>query len=200
MIESHGTRDPAQADRLLHRMRQEAASLNVPITPVTGTFLIQIYTEDASQPLINRANLIERYVEISLEKFAPQELLPSTFDFHNKSDLLSFISEHMCRQDVSELAEQECINLIHEYLSEYGLKFSEIDIIDYFVRARIFARSGSFISFRLNAFLEYFAARRMSDSPAFCEWIFDEERYLGFCNEIAFYAAISRRDKARLRA
>jgi len=198
LIESHGTTDPAQADRLLQRMKQEAASLNVPITPVTGTFLIQIYTEDASQPLINRANLIERYVEISLEKFAPQELLPSTFDFHNKSDLLSYIAEHMCRFDVSELPELQFINLIVEYLSEYGLRFSSIDIIDYFVRARILTRSGRFISFRLNAFMEYFAARRMADNAAFCEWIFENERYLQFCNEIAFYAAISRRDESRL--
>lgn len=199
LIESHGTTDPAQADRLLQRMVQEASSLNVPITPVTGTFLIQIYTEDASQPLINRANLIERYVEISLEKFAPQELIPSTFDFHNKSDLLSFIAEHMCRYGSTELAEEQFVNLITEYMAEYGLRFSSIDIIDYFVKARVLTRHNQFISFRLNAFLEYFSACRMVDNSAFKDWVFENERYLNFSNEIAFYAAISRRDQEHLK-
>ncbi|KQM19258.1 hypothetical protein ASE49_03115 [Novosphingobium sp. Leaf2] len=198
LIESHGTKDPAQADRLLQRMVQEASSLNVPITPVTGTFFIQIYTEDSSQPLINRANLVERYIEISLEKFAPQELLPSSFDFHNKSDLLSFISEHMCRHDSFELAEQQFVNIITEYMEEYGLRFSSIDLLEYFVRAKILQRSGGFISFRLNAFMEYFAALRMVGQPLFREWVLDDSRYLSFCNEIAFYAAISRKDQSWL--
>ncbi|RYE70252.1 MAG: metallophosphoesterase [Rhizobiaceae bacterium] len=198
LIENHGTKDPAQADRLLQRMVQEASSLNVPITPVTGTFFIQIYTEDSSQPLINRANLVERYVEISLEKFAPQELLPSSFDFHNKSDLLSFVAEYMCRNDIYEIAESEFINLITEYMNEFGLRFSSINLLEYFVKAKILQRNGSFVSFRLNAFMEYFAAVRMVGQATFRDWIFDDPRYLSFANEIAFYAAMTRRDQAWL--
>lgn len=198
LIESHGTKDPVQADRLLQRMVREAASLNVPITPVTGTFLIQIYTEDTSQPLINRANLVERYVEISLEKFAPQELLPSTFDYHNKSDLLSFIASRMCKASIYDVEEVTFVAWIDEYLREYGLRFSSIDLLEYFVKARILVRFGGLISFRLNAFEEYFAASRMNNDSEFREFILDENRYLSFTNEISFYAAISRKDRAWL--
>jgi predicted MPP superfamily phosphohydrolase len=195
LIESHGTKDPTTADRLLQRMVREASSLNVPITPVTGTFLIQIYTEDASEPLINRANLVERYIEISLDKFAPREILPSSFDFHNKCDLLSFVSETICRNDHNDLSESEFVALISEYMTTYGLKFSSIDLLNYFIEARILLRNSGFISFRLNAFAEYFSALRMTKNRAFREWILDAERYLSFCNEITFYAAISRNDQ-----
>ncbi len=195
LIESHGHKDPMQADRLLQRMTLEASSLNVPITPVTGTFLIQIYTEDSSQPLINRANLVERYIEISLEKFGPQDLLPGSFDFHNKCDLLSFVAEYMCRNFVKEISESKFLSLIGEYLDEYGLVFSQFDLLNYFVEARILERFDASISFRIDAFKEYFSAVRMISNDEFRAFVQGSERYLAFCNEITFYAAISRKDK-----
>lgn len=196
LIESHGTRDPVEADRLLQRMVQEAMSLNVPITPVTGTFLIQIYTEDSSTTLVNKANLVERYIEISLEKFAPADLLPSTFDYHNKSDLLSAVASRMTYANIDEVSEDECLRWIEAYLHEYGLKFSTIDLLNYFVQARVLERADGQIAFRLNAFLEYFAASRMIEDSEFREHVLSAENYLRYANEISFYAAISRRDKA----
>lgn len=198
LIESRGTTDPAKADRLLHRMTQEAASLNVPITPVTGTFLIQIYTEDNGKPLVNRANLIERYVEIVLEKFAPVELLPATFDYRNKSDVLAFVAAQMCLLDTYSFSEVQIINMVEGYLSRYGLQFSAVDIVNYFIQARILSREAGSVSFRLSAFLAYFAALRMTEDTEFKGFILDKDRYLLFRNEINFYAAISRKDEAWL--
>lgn len=199
LIESRGTKDPTRADQLLQRMTQEAASLNVPITPVTGTFLIQIYTEDNGKPLINRANLIERYVEIVLEKFAPADLLPAAFDYRNKSDVLSYIAAHMCRQGEYALPSADLIALIDSYLKRFGLRFPAADIVEYFAKARIFSREGDMISFRLSAFLSYFAALRMSEDDEFKQFILAEDRYLSFRGEISFYSAISRKDTNWLR-
>jgi hypothetical protein len=66
LIEKHGTSDPVKADRLLDRLLNEANALGVPLTPVSSTFLIQIFTERSAKPVVNRASLVERYVEISL--------------------------------------------------------------------------------------------------------------------------------------
>jgi hypothetical protein len=195
LIEKHGTTDPKQADKLLQKMRLEANALSVPITPVSGTFFIQIYTEDASKPLVNRANLVERYVEISLEKFASDEFLAGTFDFHNKADLLSDVAERMCRGDVYQPAEAVLLTWIREYLDNFGLRHSEVDLLVYFNEARILERCDGLVSFRLRAFMEYFAARRMYSDRSFREFVLDPTRYLSFPNEIAFYAAISRRDR-----
>lgn len=194
LIENHGMRDPQQADRLLQRMMVEATSLNVPITPVTGSFLIQIYTEDQASSLVNKANLLERYIEISLEKFGPAELLPSSFDFRNKSDLLSYIASKMARLEVYQASESDIISWINEYLAEYGLRFSTIDLLNYFVVSRIFERSDGNVSFRLNAFFEYFVAARMAEDESFREFVLSEDSYLRYPNEISFYAAISRKD------
>ena len=194
LIESHGTTDPTQADRLLQRMMVEASSLNVPITPVTGSFLIQIYTEDNSTSLVNKANLLERYIEISLEKFAPAELLPSSFDFRNKTDLLSFVAERMSRQELYKATDASFVSWINEYLAEYGLRFSALSLIDYFVQARVLEIDDGYIAFRLTAFFEYFVAVRMSEDDDFKTYVLSEDNYLRYPNEISFYAAISRKD------
>jgi len=195
LIEKHGTKDPKQADKLLQRMLIEAHALSVPITPVSGTFFIQIYTEDASKPLVNRANLVERYVEISLEKFASGDFLAGTFDFHNKADLLSDVAERMCREGTYDLQESTFLTWIRDYMDRYGLRYSEVDLLNYFVEARILERVEGQVSFRLRAFLEYFAARRMDSDPDFREFVLHPARYLSYPNEISFYAAISRRDQ-----
>lgn len=194
LIEKHGTQDPKAADRILNRMIIEANALSVPITPVSGTFLIQIYTEDASKPLINRANLIERYVEISLEKFASDDFLRGTFDFHNKADLLSDIAERMCRTDTYEWNELEMLSCIKEYLDQYGLNYRATELLSYFIDARVLEGIDEKVAFRLRAFMEYFAARRMNTNAQFRSYVLHEDRYLSFPNEISFYAAISRRD------
>jgi hypothetical protein len=196
LIEKHGTSDPVKADRLLDRLLNEANSLSVPLTPVSSTFFTQIFTERSAKPVVNRASLIERYVEISLEKYAPEDILSASFDFHNKADLLSDIAEQMCRDEHYSWSEQETLKSIETYLESYELNFSALSLLGYFVSARILENVDGKIHFRLKAFLEYFAARRMAENPKFRSWITDEIRYLQFEGEIASYAAMTRRDEA----
>jgi hypothetical protein len=194
LIEKHGTAEPQKADRLLDRLLIEANSLSVPLTPVTSTFLIRIFTERSAKPVINRGSLLERYVEINLEKFAPDEILSDTFDFHNKTDLLSDIAEKMCRSEEYSWTEKATIDSIQEYLDRYDLNYSPVALMKYLVGARILELTDGHVGFRLRAFLEYFAARRMVDDPKFKAWVLDEIRYLQFEGEIACYAALTRRD------
>jgi hypothetical protein len=156
--------------------------------------LIRIFTERSAKPVINRASLLERYIEINLEKFAPNEILSDTFDFHNKTDLLSDIAEKMCREEEYTWSDKQAVDAIQEYLDRYDLNYSPIALLNYFIRSRILESSEEGIGFRLKAFLEFFAAKRMVDDPKFKAWVLDDIRYLQFEGEITCYAALTRRD------
>jgi hypothetical protein len=199
IIESHGTTDPLKADRMLERVVREASALNVPLTAVTGTFLIQIIQNDPDHTTVNQAALIERYLEMLLQKFAPKELLPGTFDFKNKVDLLCAISENMVRESMYSPDENQVMSWCVNYLKGYGLDFSAKDLIEYFIKARIFVSEGGTLRFRLRMFFEFFVATRMIDDEPFRNYIFDEKNYLQFIHEIGFYAAINRRDHVQLK-
>lgn len=195
LIEKHGTTDPLKADRLLERVVRDASALNVPLTAVTGTFLIQILNEDPEHLVLNQAGFVERYLEMVLEKYAPKELLPGTFDFKNKVDLLCTISEFMVRDDEYNPAENKVTDWCVQYLRGYGLSFSAKDLLTYFIQARVLECNAGCIRFRLRMFFEFFVATRMNDDNAFREFILKEENYLSFINEIGFYAALNRKDK-----
>jgi hypothetical protein len=194
LIEKLGVKDPLQADQILNRMYRESMNLAVPLTPVTGTFLIQIYSSREGEGLLNRASLIERFIEIQLDKFAVSDLVPGAFDFRNKAHLLSFIAERMVREGKYDVPVAELLFWIGEYLNHHGFTYSSQKLLKYFVSARVLQEECDFVRFRLKAFMEFFVASRMQADEDFCEYILDEERYLSFINEIAFYSAITRDD------
>lgn len=198
LVEKHGLTDPRQVDQMVERVMRDASALNVPLTAVTGTFLIQIIREEPDVAVVNQAALIERYLEMLLQKYAPRELLPGTFDFKNKVDLLCNVAEIMTRSDEYDPDENDLISWCIQYLKDYGLKYSAADLVNYFVESRILERNGGRVRFRLRMFFEFFTASRMIDSEEFREYIFSEERYLSFINEIGFYSALNRRDKNKM--
>jgi hypothetical protein len=198
LIENHGTRDPLKADQLLERVTRDASALNMPLTAVTSTFLIQIIISEPEETPIHQAALIERYIEMLLQKFAPRELLPGTFNFRNKVDLLSVVAERMVREENYEPTSNTLLGWIIQYLKSYGLNYQAADIQRYFLDSRILVIDGDLVRFRLRVFLEFFVATRMREDSAFCDFVFHKENYLKFPNEISFYAALSLRDKERL--
>lgn len=198
LIEGNGTTDPLKADKLLDRLIREANQLSVPLTAVTGTLLIQIISEDPDKPLLNQAGLIERYIDVLLQRYAPRDLVPGTFDFTNKIDLLGVLAANMVRSGEYCPEEDTMREWCSNYLKSYGLRFSASKLVDYFVESRVFERQGDQVRFRLKMFLEFFIAQRMKEDEEFRDYIFQEERYLEFTNEVGLYAALSRRDLKRL--
>jgi hypothetical protein len=182
----------------LQRVTRDASALNMPLTAVTSTFLIQILKRQTDEPPIHQAALIECYIEMMLEKFAPRELLPGTFNFKNKLDLLSVVAERIVREEKFNITEQELLNWVMEYLNEYGLKYSPTNILNYFLSSRLLVREGEFVRFQLRMFFEFFVATRMREDKSFREFVFSDEMYLSFPHEISFYCALSLRDKPRL--
>ena len=194
LIENHGLTDPLEADQMLARVLRDSSALNVPLTPVTGTFLIQIFQDDPDHVMLNQAALTERYVEILLQKYAPRDLLPGTFDFRNKVDLLSTITDFMVRTGEYAPEYNTVLSWVVEYLNRFGLKFSASNLLKYFIDARVFEHHGTTVSFRLRMFFEFFAATRMIEHRDFRDYILDKSRYLSFINEISFYSALNRKD------
>lgn len=199
LIERHGVaHSPAANDQLLERVSREAKSLNVPLTPVTGSFLIQIFSAEPDRVLVNQATLIERYIELLLQKFSGPDVELGMFDFTLKRDLLSVITEEMVRTDEFTPYYNDVLAIALKYIDHYGFPFKADAIISHFIRCRILEVSpredGHRIRFSLSTFSYYFAAWRMINSPEFKAWVLDDNRYLIYEHEVSFYAALIRND------
>lgn len=198
LIQRHGVVKSEDIDRLVLRMCQEMNNLSVPTTPVNSTFLLQIYSGDEQASILNRAMLVERFIEILLDRYGTQNLISGSFDFKNKTHLLSYIASRMVKSGNYSPESGALFGWVNEYVAEYGFPYDPAKLIKYFVSSRILYQTGETISFKLKVFFEYFCGNQMANDIDFRDYILNVDRYLYFVSEIAMYGAISRNDEVAL--
>lgn len=180
---------------ILDKLLTEITRINVPLTAVNGTILLTIYENQINFRAINRAALVENFIETLLDKGSPTTIERRTFDFTNQKHLLSHVAAWMADWNCYVVKKRLARDYIQAYLDDIGLGNNADTILAGFIKARIFeSRPGDRIAFRYRAFLEYFIANQMQVNPVFRDWILHDQRYLGFVNEIQYYAGINRAD------
>lgn len=180
---------------LLDRLQSEFQEINLPFTAANGNILMTIFEEQSGFRPINRAVLVEQFIDTSLRKAAIEQSKRETFDYANKTALLAHVAGWMA-QNNNYLPNFELIrSTMKNYLENLGLNAPLDDLVREFFVARIFVRrSEDRVSFRYRAVLEYFIALKMLQDQEFKAWVIDEERYLQYPNEIQYYAGKLRND------
>lgn len=188
-------------DEVLDRVINEIRSINVPITAVNGTILLTIFEHQSNFTPINRAVLIEQFIEVLLEKRSPLQIERRQFDFKNRTHYLCQLAEHMARSNTYVVTRSDLGSFTSKYMDDLGLPKEPEAVIEELLSARIFWKRGDgTISFRYRAFLEFFIAKQMSATRPFRDWVLEESRYLSYVNEIQYYAGIGRDDAELLEA
>lgn len=180
----------------LDRLQEQFREINLPFTAANGTILLEILGANGKFAPVNRAVLMEQFVETTLEKAAENQSYRATFDFNNKANLLSYIAAWMARKNLYVPLREDVRGAMKWCLDEMGLDAPPLDdLMHEFLTARIFERrSDGRIAFRYRGVMEYFIAYRMTVDPDFKGWVLDEGRYLTFVNELLYYAGKTRND------
>ncbi|MEE3504565.1 hypothetical protein [Acidiphilium acidophilum] len=179
----------------LDRLQDEFREINLPFTAANGTILIEILSEKYNFTPINRAVLMEQFVDSTLRKASIEQSRRETFDYTNKTDLLSHVAAWIARRDDYVPTREAVRTEMRTYIDSRGLYANLDDLFDEFLTARIFiTRQEDRISFRYRGVMEYFIALRMTSDASFRRWVLEEDRYLRFLNEIQYYAGKLRND------
>ncbi len=179
----------------LDRLQSEFREINLPFTAANGSILIEILSEKYNFTPINRSVLMEQFVDSTLRKAAIEQSKRETFDYTNKTSLLSHIAAWMAKNDDYVPAKEILRREMGAYIDNIGLNASLDDLLAEFLSARIFiAKSDERISFRYRGVLEYFIALKMTTDNTFKDWVLEEDRYLRYVNEIQYYAGKLRSD------
>lgn len=181
----------------LDRLQEEFREINLPFTAANGSILIEILSEKYNFTPINRAVLMEQFIDSTLRKTAIEQSRRETFDYTNKTDLLSHIAAWMAKNDEYIVGREALRSEVKQYVDSRGLNVAIDDLIQEFLIARILIiKADDRLSFRYRGVLEYFIALRMISDAEFRNWIIADERYLRFINEILYYSGKLRNDKA----
>lgn len=196
LVRKWGMAGAEDGDVVINRIAREFSSMNIPVTALNGTILLTLYNDSSNfESPINRAELVNRFIEYLLEKQSIREAFRSSFDFKNKTHILSHLAQYMVTRDEYILDQSEVVGHFKDYIDEIGLSEDASEILDGFLSARILDLSQSKqVKFRYRFFIEYFIAQRMQDSHGFRSFVLEEENYLRFVNEIQYYAALTRTD------
>lgn len=178
--------------------------LHLPRTPFTiSMFLWIIERYNSSYRPQNNALLIEYFIEELLKSNDSKLGLSENFDFKNKINLLSEIAYNMLNEDRDDysLLYSEVIHHTENHLKKRMLNksYNATHIISEIINVGILVYEESVIKFKFNCFFEFFLTKRMEIDSSFKQYVFDEERYLKYCNEINYYTGLHRNDDIMLK-
>lgn len=187
---------PADIETILDKTLENISRINVPRTPVIISLLLWISEKQEDYIPINKASLVEKFLETILEKLNPAEIRLASFDYRNKEHYLSYIASRMVGQNTYYFSRLDLEKETLAYFERRGLSASIARVIEYFLRKGVFLETNGIIIFKFKSFCEYFIAKQMIEDIAFYEKLTSPDNYLSFENEIDYMTGLQRNNKS----
>lgn len=181
----------------MEKLLKSFSDFGLPKTPLSVTLFLWIFEKQEKRP-INNSVLVEMFVENILEKTKIDNIYSETFDFKNKQRLLSFVAKFM--HDNGDSLMNYCVDYVQtlDFISNYlrsRFPGQPQKILDDFIVRGIFSyEEGNLLRFKSAFFFHYFLAIHMDYSLEFKEYIFSDENYLNYVDEINYYTGLKRDD------
>lgn len=183
-----------QADAVVDEIQSRFEVLGIPQTAGYVSIYLSVVEQIEGYNPINSSTVIENFVEAALQKYKPQYIFRSSFDYRNQIDYLGFIAEKMCRLDSFLVPYEVVYEWTKEHFDRIGVEHDYSKLIQHFVENKVLADEGNYLFFRYNIFLAFFVAHRMQQSAEFLQWLLVDFRYINFTAELDIYFGLSRRD------
>lgn len=187
-----------QTDTVVDEIHSRFQALGTPQTAAYVAIYLAVLEDSEGYDPLNSSTVIENFVESSLQKYKPQFLFRSSFDYRNQIDYLGAIAESMCRQNQFVVPYEELYKWTKSHFEGIGQEHDHSKLIRHFIEARVFADEGNSIYFRYNIFLSFFIAHRMQQSITFRRWMLEDHRYANYISEFDIYCGLSRQDEETL--
>ncbi|HEY2010487.1 MAG TPA: metallophosphoesterase [Rhizomicrobium sp.] len=188
-----------EQEQLLNRILSDLRSINVPCTAVNGAILLTVFQSEKSFVPVNRAIVLERFIDITLDRYALKEAQRSTFDSTNKTHLLAATAKWMCENDKYTVDFSELYDFTQKWLSDRALKYAADSVLGELLSARLLSRWGNDLGFTYRSFLEFFVAKAMQLDTSFKTWVTHQDRYLSYTFELEYYSGLDRNDSELLK-
>lgn len=169
-------------------------STNLPRTPFVVSLILSICNQDAEFTPINEASILERFMEILLEKLSKDEVKSKTYDFVLKENFLSYLAVTMDKNEKYYFTYNEFIKLTNLYHINKGFSLQQSNFDALFFVKNILVLNNDQVFFRYQCMLEYYIAKNAIDNRDFLNEITNRENYIKYGNEIKYYTGLKRSD------
>lgn len=175
--------------------------LRIPMTPLSISMFLWILEQQEDFEPLNHATMLESFIEKTFEKSSSENHLSKTFDYNNKVRLLSSISHFMFQKNNANYCVKynDLLSFTLQYLSKKGFDFqADILIKEFILRGILYEvkdnneNNENIIKFRFGSFFKYFLMKHMDYDNDFMDFVFKDDNYFMFVDEIDYYTALKR--------
>ena len=183
----------AMVDKLANHAIESLSQINEPIFPSTVAVLVETLVQDHDFRPINKARLLDRYVECLLGRFELEDVREGTFSSHDKIEFLSFVARKILERDNGGLADTEWDQVQSEYESNFLIELPH-GLLQEFEEKGLLVSDGGRITFRADYLFSYFVARQMKSDSKFAELIAADDGLFKHHSEVVFYGELEGTD------
>lgn len=180
-------------DKLANHAIESLSQINEPIFPSTVAVLIETLVQDHDFRPINKARLLDRYVECLLGRFELEDVREGTFSSHDKIEFLSYVARKILEQDSGGLTDREWIDASGSYEAGYLIELPR-GLLKEFEEKGLLVSEGGRITFRADYIFSYFIARQMKSDAVFAERITTGNSLFKHHGEVVFYGELEGTD------
>ena len=191
------SKDESVMNDLSNLTLESLDQINEPVFPSTVVILVETLSRDNDFRPINKARLLDRYVECLLGRFEMEDVREGVFSSHDKIQLLSYIARKLLERDKPGLSRVEWDGDILEYEETYFIELPK-NLLQEFEEKGLMVSEGGQITFRADYLFSYFIARQMKSDDAFAENLISGDGLYKHDDEVIFYAELEGTDTVKV--
>jgi predicted MPP superfamily phosphohydrolase len=197
MVQKWFRKSKSETEEIADNIMNLISRLHISRTPFVVSMLLLIFEKQGHYTPLNKAVLIENFIETILEKVNITEKQFGGLDYRDKQYYLSYIAAKMLKKKETFFLRDELVEETRNFFrycfnDPNYLKGNILPFIDYFIQNGILLENNNEMHFKFKCFYEYFVAKRMIDDKSFYHYIMKEENYLDFVNVIDYLTGIQK--------
>ena len=163
--------------------------MDEPIFASSVAVVLDTLRQDPEFKPINKARLIERYVECLLGRFDLEDVREGTFSSGDKIDLLSFAARKFMEAGSTSVDELTWNDILVNYERTYLLDLPT-DLLQEFLSKGILTIENGRVTFRGDHMYTFFVARQMKADPDFAAGMIRDHGAFRYHREVVVYAEL----------
>jgi hypothetical protein len=176
---------------VLNKLLLDLDTLNIHRTPMNCWTLLMVAERNSDTSPVNRTQMLEMvlFILFNLNDIPGYQTVPDAKDCEH---VLGHFCEQLIRKSQLVFAQEEFTTVIRQYCDQ---KLVDVDVSTLFGilhENHIIIETFSGYRFKATFWVYYFAAKQMTNNPAFKDYILSDRRYACYPEIIEFYTGIDR--------
>ncbi|MDE0381982.1 MAG: metallophosphoesterase [Rhodospirillales bacterium] len=171
--------------------------MDEPVFPSGVVLLLATLERHPEFRPINRARLLDRYVECLLGRLEVRDVTEGVFNSNDKVSFLSYVAGKFLERRASWITVEDWKELTRDYRREKLLELPSA-LLSEFTQRGILINQNSRVTFRADYLFRYFVAREMNSNGRVFELVTAEDNFFANHRELVFYGELEGVDNAKL--